>query len=379
MHTRGNRHTAFFLHRRFLPHKTLPSFLMLLWSLFFAVVGGYYILQKFRVFAAAPLPPSHVISVNDDRFATIKWTPSPDSDTVGYKVTWTQNGETPKTLFTSYPDAQIVGLIPGKLYQVYVQSLNKNGDVSTSVGPVTAQSDSTYVSRIKQQMNGMFDDFNENPYNGLPDPTHWYTTVTNAANSSMAFVSGDQNQLQMFVQNDSSNKNKDRASITMRSLVPFDFTNRTGTMAFDFDFGQPATDSLGYQWSLTISPSRVDDITTDALYNGSQIINPMEAFQIHMENDTISFRKISNGVITGEWDSTYSHTHPLRDIGVLKHAIVKLTTDSAQLFVDGIQILSASNINLGFSKGWVYNQQLVFNLPKEHIPFVLSHFDNIGF
>lgn len=383
MHTRTSRHSKFFPRHRFLPHKTLPRMLMLLWSVFFSLVGGYYILARLRVFASAPLPPSHVIAVNDDLFSTIKWTSSPDTDTVGYKVTWKDAGGITKTLFTPYSEAQLVSLAPGRSYRVFVQSVNKNGDLSSSVGPVIAQSDSSYVNSLKQQMTGMFDDFNDNVYNGLPNPLHWYTTVSNASENSMAYVSGDQNQLQMFVQNNSTSDNKNRAAVTMRSLAPFDFTNRTGTLAFDFDYGQPTgmngADVESFQWSLTISPTRVDDIVPDAVYANAQVIYPLEAFQLHMENNTISFRKISNGRIVNEWDSTYSHTHPLRDIGILKHSLLKINTDSAQLFVDGIQILSASNINLGFSKGWVYNQQLAFSLSKDHIPFALSRFDNIGF
>jgi hypothetical protein len=353
---------------------------MLIWSIFFSIVGSYYILQRLRVFASAPLPPSHVVAVDEDRMAVIKWQESPDTDTVGYKITWSEQGGEQKTLFTPNPDIQIYPLVTGKTYTASVQSVNKNGDLSKSVGPVYAHSDASYVKKLIQEMTGMFDDFNDNPYNGLPNPLHWYTTISNASDISKAYIEGSQNAVSLFVQNA---QDVDRGVVTMRSLVPFDFTNRTGTAVFDFDFGQnPVINGVGngrYQWSFTISPMLTDAISSDVLYNGSPVMYPLEAFEIHMEHDSLSFRKISNGVIVNEWHSTYSHTHPLRDINVLKHAILKLNTESAQLYVDGILVLSASDIHLGFSKGWIYNQQIALNLSKAHIPFALSHFDNIGF
>jgi hypothetical protein len=348
--------------------------LMLLWAVFFTVSGSYYIYQKSRVFADAPLPPSHLSVVSDDLHALATWDPSPDADTVGYMVTWGETGSSGShTLFTADPDIQIQPLDQGKTYKVSVQSVNKNGHVSPVIGPVFAQSDATQTNRIKQQMNGMFDDFNTNTFNGMPDPTHWYTSINNATKDSMAFVSGMQHNLMMFLQNDLSQG--ERASLTMRSLRQFDFINRTGTIAFDFDFGQADR----YQWALSVSPTLIDDINYDAIYNGSSAIYPLEAFQLYMEGNTIAFRKIVNGVIAGEWDSTYAHTHPLRDSNVRKHAQLKLSQNSAQLFVDGVQILSAQDINLSFSQGWLYNQQLVFNVLKAHIPYVLSHVDTIGF
>ncbi len=369
--------------RKFLPHRSLPQTLMLLWSVFFSVVIGYYILERFNVFAAAPLPPSNLVVVNDDGMATVKWNPSPDSDTVGYKVTWGGAGTQDRTSFTPYPDIQIQPLQVNTQYHVRVQAINKNGDLSNAIGPIPVVSDATYVKNLKSQMTGMFDDFNTNVYNGLPNPLNWYTTVQNASPLSMAYVSGVQNDLETVLENNASLQNGQKSSMTMHALSPFDFTNRIGTVAFDFDFGETpliqGSANTAPEWALTISPTRVDTITYNNLYNGSQAIFPLEAFQVYMKNDTISLRSIVNGVILNQWDSTYSRIHPIRDIGVRKHALLKISKESAQLYIDGMQVLSVSNLDLGFSKGWIYNQEILTNAPTSHIPFVFSSFDNFGF
>lgn len=335
---------------------------------------------------AGPAAPANLAVHNDDHVATVSWQASTDSATVGYKITWGPTGSLTHSFFTPYTQAQIQPLDAGQTYQVEVQSVNGTGGLSAVVGPATAQTDPTYVNQLRQNMNGMFDDFNANPYQGQVDPTHWYTTYNNASPISMPFVFDEQHHLHMFLQNNFSNGDDDRASLTMRALRPFDFSNRTGTIAFDFDWGRVATSADGidtgrYEWYLTLSPTEVDDINYDSSASGFEKgIYPLDAFQIFMDRDRAIFRKIQGGNVVQSWTADLNiDNYRLRTINVRKHSVFTVSQNSAQLTIDGTTVLNAAGINLDFQRAWVYNQQFQYNLPKDHVPFALSHWDNIGF
>lgn len=326
---------------------------------------------------AGPAAPANLTVHNDDHVATVGWQPSTDGATVGYKVTWGPTGSLTHSFFTPYTEGQIQPLDDGQTYQVEVQAVNSTGGLSAVVGPATAQTDPTYVNQLRQRMNGMFDDFNSNPYQGQVDPTHWYASYNNATSISMPFVFDTQHHMHMFLQNGGPYPNGDRGSLTMRALRPFDFTNRTGTIAFDFDWGVAATGR--YSWYLTLSPTEVDDVNYDSvLTGGNHGIYPTDGFQIVLDNrDRLSFRKIQGGAIVQQWESFPDHS--LREINVRRHSVLTISQNSATLTINGQNVLDATGLNLDFTKAWVYNQQFQYNLPKDHIPYALSHWDNIGF
>ncbi|HEV2235276.1 MAG TPA: hypothetical protein VGR57_01330, partial [Ktedonobacterales bacterium] len=222
------------------------------------------------------------------------------------------------------------------------------------------------------------DDFNTNAYHGELDPTKWYVSYNNASQASMAFVFDAQHHLHMFLENGGDD---DRASMSMRALRPFDFTNRTGTVAFDFDWGVPVPardwQSMRYEWYLVLSPTLVDDINYDAITGATHGVYPADAFEIYLDRDTVHFRKVVGGQIVKEWTTDLDPR--LRTINVRKHSTFQISQNSASLSIDGNTILTAADIGLDFQRAWVYNQQFEYNLPKDHIPFALSHWDNIGF
>jgi hypothetical protein len=325
-----------------------------------------------------PIAPSALTVHNDDHVATVSWQPSSDSSAVGYKVTWGPRGDLTHSFFTPYTEGQIQPLDDGKTYQVQVQAVNGNGGLSAALGPATAQTDPTYVNQLRQQMNGLFDDFNTNGYSGELDPTKWYLSYNNAAPGSMGFVFDAQHHLHLFLENGGDD---DRASMTMRALRPFDFTNRTGTVAFDFDWGRPLPargwSSSRYQWYLVLSPTLVDDINYDAITGDTHGVYPSDAFEIFMDRDSVHFRKVVGGQIAQEWTATLDDA--LRTINVRKHSVFQISQNTASLTINGATVLAATGVNLDFQRAWVYNQQFQYNLTKDHIPFALSHWDNIGF
>jgi hypothetical protein len=323
-----------------------------------------------------PSAPSTLTVHNDDHVATVSWQPSGDSTAVGYKVTWGLPGALTHSFFTPYTRGQIQPLDDGKVYQVEVQAVNDSGGLSPALGPATAQTDPSYVNQLRQQMNGQFDDFNTNNYSGQLDPTKWFVSYNNASPRSMGFVFDAQHHMHMFLENGdmTDGNDNDRGSMTIRALRPFDFTNRTGTIAFDFDWARPLQVYNGvtsrYQWYLVLSPTLVDDINYDA-----QDVYPRDALEVFMAQDGVLIRKVHNGVVAQEWSGELGD----RTINVRKHSVLKVSQNSASLTIDGQTILSASGLNLDFQRAWVYNQQFEYNLPKDHIPFALSHWDNIGF
>jgi fibronectin type III domain protein len=324
------------------------------------------------VATGGPAAPTGLRIQNDDHLATASWTASSDGSTVGYKVSWGPMGSLTHAFYTPYTQAQLQPLDDGKTYQVEVQGVNSTGGLSAVLGPASAQTDPTYINQLRARMNGQFDDFNTNPYGGAVDPTHWYTSFNNATPISMAFEFAAQDHLHLFLQNGDGS---DRGSVTMRALHPFDFTNRTGAIAFDFDWGR--SDTGRYQWYLVLSPSEVDDINYDAVSGGQHGIYPGDAFVVFMDRDQVHFRKVQGGQIVQEWTADLAQS--LRTINVRKHSLLQISQNAATLSISGQTVLSVAGINLDFQRAWVYNQQFQYNLPKDGIPFALSHWDNIGF
>src|SRR5260221_7390832 len=64
----------------------------------------------------SPTGPSGLTVQNDDHVATVRWQPSDDSSTVGYKVTWGLTGSLTHSFFTPYTVGQIQPLDDGQTY-----------------------------------------------------------------------------------------------------------------------------------------------------------------------------------------------------------------------------------------------------------------------
>jgi hypothetical protein len=318
------------------------------------------------------IAPSGLAVRNDDHIATVSWQASPDPATVGYKVTWGPTGALTNSFYTPYTVVQIQPLADGQTYQVEVQAVNKSGGLSAILGPATARTDPTYVNQLRQDMNGLFDDFDNN---GRMDPTHWYASFNNASPLSSSFPFSHQQHWHVFLENGCCS---DRGSLTLRSLRPFDFTNRTGTIVFDFDWARGSTGR--HSWYLTLSPTLVDDINYDVRWNGEPAAYPLDFFQVDMEYDVVVFRKFQGGHEVQDWSAGIDDNFPgIRNINVRKHSVLTISRNSAALSIGGVTVLSATGLNLDFQRAWVYNQQFAYNLPKDHVPYVLAHWDNIGF
>jgi hypothetical protein len=316
----------------------------------------------------APLlaAPTNLVVHNDDHVARLSWQPSSSASAVGYKVTW--SGSTTVT-YTPYSQVNLQPLADGQTYTASVQAVDDTGALSAAATIGGIQTDPTRVNALRAQMTGLFSDFDTGT---VIDPTQWYTTYNNVSQRSAAFLAGDQQHLHFFIENGNGS---DRASITMRALHPFDFTDRTGTVAWDFDYGGP---SGRYEWYLTLTPNEVDDVN----YNTDNGNYPLDFFQVFVASDAVSFRRFVGGQLVQEWAANLDHNGPLRNVNVREPSILHISQNAADLSIAGQTILSATGINLDFQRAWVLNQTFAYDLPKgstDGFPFALGHWDNIGF
>ena len=58
---------------------------------------------------------------------------------------------------------------------------------------------------------------------------------------------------------------------------------------------------------------------------------------------------------------------------------LKVSQNTADLFIDGVDVLHADNLNLPFTVAYVASQQWDYDLAIHHIQAHLTHWDNIGF
>ena len=210
----------------------------------------------------------------DDNNARISWGPkgdSPELDSVldkgiaGFRVCWGKSGEAPKhgALFTQRI-GQLFGVQNGMKYTAYIQTVDSFGHVSKPTPPIEFTGDPARVDALSKKMTGFFDDFNKP---GPLDELKWNVAYSQCNDPlvSAAFVTEDLRAVtvggtESFL-HEGVGTFCDRLQVVARPRAIFDFTNREGVIAFDFDgsFGlRESGTSMSCRktrrWTCTTSP-----------------------------------------------------------------------------------------------------------------------------
>ena len=348
--------------------------------------------------ATRPGVPSNVYIINDDHVARLGWTAPSDSNVSGYKVTWgPSDSPAAHVSYTVFTESNLQPLDDTAVYQAQVQSVDMEGNLSEPASPASyiksdqttpdtgIQTDPTRVEALRRSLSGQFDDFNTA---GPINPLNWFITADGQeggvahppgqaappfSNSGTGiFPMTDQDHLHLYVSGDNQ-----PGLVTMRALHPFDFSNRTGTISFDFDWGQLLLKdgAIGdnMRWFLVLSPTPVDDPSSSA--DGGRVLPP-DQLRLEMNFTDVTLNVFRHGSSVLEVKNQVPFN---RAINVRKPSQFKVSQNTADLFIDGVDVLHADNLNLPFSVAYIASQQWDYDLAINHIQAHLTHWDNIGF
>jgi len=331
---------------------------------------------------------------SDDYNARIDWGADTelDSGVMGYRLCWgpADGAATHGALF-SQKIGQIFGVKNGVNYVAYVQAVDSFGHVSRPTPPVAFSGDPSRVDALHARMTGFFDDFNQP---GALDELRWNIAYSgcNEPSASAMYVTPELHGVSVggthsYLPGDVTtpeNDRCDRVQVIARPRAIFDFTNREGVIAFDFDgsFG------LRESWYIDVfpydSPADLVDITSHVTFSpGPGTPGRFLRFSQSIGNNLIIHHYDKNGdpLPTDPPQHDFGFTNPnvrLKN-GVMRHWELHITKDRASVVIDGEKVYEIGNLNLDFTRGYVEWAQFGYNPPKEGLPWVQLRLDNFGF
>lgn len=325
--------------------------------------------------AGTPPVPGNLHVTDDDRYATITWDgyaawgPSPSPAGVGgYKVTFGRAGGPRTSFLTQYPAANVQPLTPGTIYDVDVQSVAFDGKLSAPA-TTTVASDSRRVDALRAQMTGFFDDFNRPE--GAVDATKWNVATSLCSDPTM---SGMFINAQFHTHSIGADAACDRGEVVSRPRAAFEFSNRTGTIAFDFD-GSFDRD----EWYLDLLPE-LSDITGHVAIDGGTPESPATMLRLDLSNNVLRVQLAAgDGVLREVVNSNDLRTYGIQTVpNVRLPWLVKLSQAHIAVTIAGKTVVDSA-IRLPFSTATVQFTMFNYNSAKENKPQSLQHWDTFGF
>jgi hypothetical protein len=325
--------------------------------------------------------PTGLKIVEDDRNAILEWNGGVSNMEIedpegvsGYQVSWGLEGQPlgNKKLVTERI-TQLQPLENGKKYVVQIQAVDNLGRVSPPSNALTFTGNPARVDMLRAKMNGFFDDFNL-PAGGY-DELKWNSAYSRCTvpEYSAFFIN-----TQFHSHNLLSALNCDRAQAISRPRAVFDFTNRTGTITFDFD-GNFRRDT----WYLDIVPELMD-IT--GRINDDSAGHPGNFVRLQQREQGLNIQYIDkNGIPKILSETDWNNFVPLDYAGVKltpnvrRQWEVKLSQNYVGIFINGKKVLETGELKLDFSRAHLLWSEFAYNNPKANEPFVLVHWDNFGF
>ncbi len=332
-----------------------------------------------------PVPVSLQVE-QDDRAAILTWNGGPlrpDQSELpevsGYQISWGLVGQPLSNVqLTTQRIIQLQPLNNGQQYVVQVKSVDKLGNISAPSPQLTFTGDNTRVENMRTRMNGFFEDFNTSA--GAFDELKWnvaYSRCNDPATNG-AFVN-TQFHAHNMVSN--ANGNCDRIQAVNRPRAVFDFTNRTGTITFDFD-GEFRRD----QWYMDLVPDLMDINGQVNIEDGSSVSHPGNFIRFHQTEQRVEIILLDKTGLEKTLASTTWNPYPPLDwagtklvTNVRRHWTFQFSQNYAGVFVNGKKVVEASNFNLDYSKAHVLWNQFSYNTSKSNLPQTLVHWDNFGF
>ena len=323
---------------------------------------------------ALPIPTNIRVD-QDDRVATLFWDSFPNTTTgvSGYQVKWGMSeGVLDHTVLVQYPVAQLQPLTNGTSYTAEIRSIDNLGYLSAPSRTILFTGNSTRVDTLRKSMNGFFDDFNlpEGPVNELNWNASWSLCNDPTRNG---FFLNDQfhvhSALAALVP-----LRGDRAQAIARPRAAFDFTNRTGTLVFDFDGAQRRD-----RWYIDFIPNPLD-ITGHVGSDDGEQGYPGNMLRLKETNNVVSLVWIDS---TGRAKTLVTSPNliqfGIRTIPNIRRPWeVKLSQKFVSVKVDG-KLVCSSAVDLPWSVCYPQWSVVSYNTPKENIPRTFIHWDNFGF
>lgn len=279
-----------------------------------------------------------------DSTLRVLWTPSTDPN-IAWQIFTVWDGNSlinTKVLGKTSKAADANGVQYGKTYTIKIQSMNGAGELSNPL-TLTGQADPQRPMRNA----AFYESFNDSPPGDLD--SNYFDVRTSLGGDD---PEGSGGPLHQMVFNNERHfhtmvtAGDQKGGLMVRSRVPFDFTNRTGTLQLEVDL-PPIQTSHGKWFEINLSkeiPGTDDDFGDGS---GGQFPNSIE-FGFRREGNALITTNI-NGV-KREYVSTNQVYTPLN---VRVPVVVKVSRTSAEMIVNGVTVATASGFDLGFSKAYV--------------------------
>ena len=347
-------------------------------------------------------PDAPVVRViRDDRVATLEldyvpgnpWTPfnigSDGRGAVGYRVSWTplrsavnRKREAMFRKVTSLRRVQIQPLRNNEPYYVKVEYVNRFGEIVGDFAFGTIQGgNGRRVNRLRQEMTGFFDDFNQPA--GLPDERSWNTSFSQTNDPAMqAFFVNPQFHTHTVVGTPSVELFGDRGQTTHRVRNKMVLgQGETRRIVFDIDGFKMGGRAI---WYLDLVQEETE-MTSHVTVGGGQGASghPSPGLRFFLEGQSAAvfyFNEAGEQILIQEnryleWDGVQTFPNVRRAVEI------QLSQNHVTMLMDGVAILD-TDLGQGAIETGEYTvlwSAFGYNTMKVGMPYFLIHWDNFGF
>jgi len=323
----------------------------------------------------------------DDRNAIVQWDFDPNAPVrplppgvMGYKITWgPASAPVSFSKLVEEPIVQLQPLVNGQAYQAYVQAVDDLGRLGPRSATVSFTGDSSRVDRLRQRMNGFFDDFNLPE--GPPDELKWNAAYSrcNVDWSNGFFINN-----QFHAHNTAFSGVCDRAQSISRPRAALDFSdNGTRTIVFDFDGV-----SLRNKWYLDLVPRLMDINGHVNNEDPNSYMDPAGGLRFVQREQIVAIVRFnpdgSETILAGTGGPdfpTLEYAGLQLTSNVRRHWEIHVSRDYADIYIDGQKVVATAPgaFNLPLNQYHLLWNLFSYNTNKANQPFVLAHWDNFGF
>ena len=312
----------------------------------------------------------------------VNWTPAGDAR-VAWQLVSVWDGATlmgEKVLGAASTAADGNGLQPDHAYVVAVQSMGANGKLSN---PLAAAGSTDRQSPMR---NAVFFDNFEEASPGALDPNYFdvrlrdgATTPDGVDDRARVFVSEHHFHTELI-------SGEGDAAVMIRPRGTFDFTNRVGT--FEFEVDMAGVQSIPGKW-FEIHLSR--HAPTDAQFFGLAI-NETDTYPDDLSfsvarpidaSDPTHVQVAAISVNAGGFQRTIEgKSNNFTPKNVRVPVVLKVSTTSAEMFINGVSAVRATGFTLPFSKGdWTITQRAFYAPRSPSFPAFLQliHWQTVQF
>lgn len=293
-------------------------------------------------------PPSNLQVVTLDSTLHVNWTPSTDPDTQWHVLSiWDgANLQQSKVGGRTTGVMQANGLVPGRTYTVKVQAMNAQWQLSAPIETVA-----TTDPQSPMRNAAFFENFNGNGSSHGPLDPNYFDIRTEAVEfedltDTRGAFNNENHWHSLLV--GSGNV----GGVTVRPRVPFDFTDRTGTIQFEVDVAA-VQHSHGKWWSVHLTedlPSLPSDFGGS---DGEQFPNSVEfgAYKGADERTASEFNIPFIAVnINGNVQVFKAETGVMTAGNIRLPVVIRVSQTSAEMFINGVSVVRATGFNLPFTR-----------------------------